>query len=95
MRGRIFAALLVLVRLCMLIALAVAPLLSELLDRIAHDVWGGELELLGMTILTPGVRITMWLAALIIIGAGALASWSLRAGGVTRAPLLAEAEVLP
>jgi dTMP kinase len=92
MRGRIFAALLVLVRLCMLVALAVAPLLSELLDRIADDVWGGELELLGMTILTPGVRITMWLAALIIIGAGALASWSLRAGGVTRAPLLAEAE---
>lgn len=93
MRGRIFAALLVLVRLCMLIALAVAPLLSELLDRIAHNAWGGEFELLGMTILTPGVRITMWLASLIIIGAGALASWSLRAGGVNREPLLAEAEV--
>ena len=90
MRGRIFAALLVLVRLCMLIALAVAPLLSDLLDRLVDDLWKGEVELLGTTILVPGVRITMWLASVIIIAAGVLASWSLRAGGIRPEPLLNE-----
>jgi dTMP kinase len=90
MRGRIFSALLVLVRLCMLIALAMAPLLSDLLDGLADEIWGGEIELFGITILVPGVRITMWLASLIIIAAGLLASWSLRAGGVPVEPLLVE-----
>ena len=90
MRGRIFSALLVLVRLCMLIALAVAPLLSDLLDGLSDEIWGGDIELFGITILVPGVRITMWLASLIIIAAGLLASWSLRAGGVPVEPLLVE-----
>ena len=90
MRGRIFSALLVLVRLCMLVALAVAPLLSDLLDGLADDFWGGDVELFGATILVPGVRITMWLASVIIIAAGVLASWSLRAGGVAREPLLVD-----
>jgi dTMP kinase len=90
MRGRIFSALLVLVRLCMLIALAVAPLLSDLLDGLADDLWGGEVELLGMTIPVPGVRITMWLASAMIVAAGVLATWSLRAGGVKRDSLLTE-----
>jgi hypothetical protein len=80
----------VLVRLCMLIALAVAPLLSDLLDGLADDIWGGEVELLGMTIPLPGVRITMWLASVMIVAAGVLATWSLRAGGVERESLLTE-----
>ena len=90
MRGRIFSALLVLVRLCMLIALAIAPLLSDVLDRLANDLWGGEIEFLGVVIITPGVRITMWLAAVIIVAAGVLASWSLRAGGLADEPLLTD-----
>jgi hypothetical protein len=78
----------------MLVALAVAPLLSDLLDGLADDVWGGDIELFGVTILIPGVRITMWLASVIIIAAGLLASWSLRAGGVAREPLLHDTEVV-
>jgi len=77
-RGRIFSALLVLVRLCMLMALAVAPLLSELFDRISNRLWGGVVHLLGLEILVPGVRITLWLAALIIFGAGLLAAASIK-----------------
>ena len=30
--------------------------------------------------MVPGVRLTLWLASITIIGAGLLASWSLRAG---------------
>ena len=80
MRGRIFSALLVLVRLCLLIALAVAPLLSDLLDRLSNRLWDGDVDLLGLHILIPGVRLTMWMASIIIIGAGMLAFWSLRSG---------------
>ena len=81
MRGRIFAALLVLVRLCLLIALAAAPLLSDLLDPLSERWWDGGITVLGGHLPVPGVRLTMWLAALIILAAGALATWSLRSGG--------------
>lgn len=80
LRGRIFSALLVLVRFCMLAALAVAPLVSEGLDTLSNRWWDGDLDLFGLTILAPGVRLTLWLSSLTIIGAGLLASWSLRAG---------------
>jgi len=77
-RGRIFSALLVLVRLCMLMALAVAPLLSEVFDRISNRLWDGVVHPLGLEIMVPGVRITLWLAALIIFGAGLLATASIK-----------------
>jgi len=80
MRGRIFAALLVLVRLCLLIALAAAPLLSDLLDPLSNRWWGGSVGVLGSELAIPGVRLTMWIAALVILAAGALATWSLRSG---------------
>ncbi|MGH9084080.1 MAG: MFS transporter [Acidimicrobiales bacterium] len=80
LRGRIFSALYTLVRFCVLIAFAVGPFLSDLLDRLSvrlferHVAWG-EVD-----IFIPGVRLTLWLAGLIIIGAGVLAVLSLRAG---------------
>lgn len=83
-RGRIFSALLVLVRLCMLLALAGAPLLADLTDRLSQRFWDGDLDLLGLHIVVPGVRLTMWLAALIILAAGVLASWSLRVGTMSQ-----------
>jgi dTMP kinase len=80
LRGRIFSALLVLVRFCMLFALAIAPLVSEGLDTLSNRFWEGDVELFGWTVLVPGVRLTLWLASITIIGAGLLASWSLRSG---------------
>ena len=80
LRGRIFSALLVLVRFCLLLALAVAPLVSEGLDTLSHRWWDGEIEAFGLAIRVPGVRLTLWLAATTIVGAGLLASWSLRSG---------------
>jgi len=80
LRGRVFSALLVLVRFCLLLALAVAPLISDLLDGLSNRWWGREVDLIGLTVAVPGVRLTLWLSAVIIISAGMLASWSLRAG---------------
>jgi len=80
LRGRIFSALYTLVRLCVLLAFAVGPLLSDLLDRLSARFFDRTLSLLGFELYIPGVRLTLWLAGVIIIGAGVLAVLSLRAG---------------
>jgi dTMP kinase len=85
LRGRIFGALYILVRFCVLLAFAVGPLLSDLLDRLSNSLVDRRVSLLGWEIFVPGVRLTLWLAGLIIIGAGVLAGLSLRAG-TKRAP---------
>ena len=74
LRGRIFSALYTLVRFCVLLAFAVGPFLSGLLDRASP----GEISVAGVSIAVPGVRLTLWLAGLIIVGAGVLATVSLR-----------------
>jgi len=81
LRGRIFSALYVLVRLCLLIAFAVGPFLSDLLDRLSRALVGDDqtLEVLGADAFLPGVRLTLWLAAAIIVVAGFLALLSVRA----------------
>lgn len=85
MRGRIFSALYVLVRLCLLIAFAVGPFLSDVLHRLSASVLGDRrLEVLGGEIFLPGVRLTLWLGAFIILVAAVLALWSLRAEHLRR-----------
>lgn len=81
LRGRIFSALYTLVRLCVLIALLVGPLLKEGLDRVSSGLWDETIDVLGVEVFVPGVRLTLWLAGLIIVGAGLLTAVSLRAGG--------------
>ncbi len=80
LRGRIFSALYTLVRLCVLIAFAVGPFLSELLDQLSAAVFGADQSLgLGkISIAVPGVRLTLWAAALIIVVAGFIAAASMR-----------------
>jgi len=80
LRGRIFASLLVLVRFCVLLALAIAPVMSELLDGLSDALWGRSIGIGEVTVFVPGVRLTMWLSAVIIMTAGVLAMISLRAG---------------
>ena len=77
-RGRVFSALLVLVRLCLLVALAAAPALSELFSRLSSRWFDGAVTVMGWEVLLPGVRLTMWLAALVVVVAGILATWSIR-----------------
>jgi len=80
LRGRIFSALYTLVRFCVLVAFAVGPLLSDLLDRLSRRFLDRMISVAGLEVAVPGVRLTLWLAGLIIMGAGVLAVMSLRAG---------------
>jgi dTMP kinase len=73
LRGRIFSALYTLVRLCVLIAFAVGPLLSDVLDKLSNRLFHREISLFGAAIAVPGVRLTLWFAGLVIVGAGFLA----------------------
>lgn len=73
LRGRTFATLYTVSRLCMLVSLTLAPLLSRLLDDVSNALLGGRLVLGGLTLSVPGVRVTLWLGALIILAAGGLA----------------------
>lgn len=73
LRGRVFATLYTLVRFCLLLAFAIAPFLSSLLDSVSHRLVDRHIEVLGYGISVPGTRLTLWLGGLIILGAGGLA----------------------
>ncbi len=77
-RGRIFAVLNTLVRFCLLLAFAIAPFLSSLLDSISNRLFDRHIDLFGLGISIPGTRLTLWLGGLIILGAGALALVSMK-----------------
>jgi dTMP kinase len=80
LRGRIFSALYTLVRLCILLSFALAPFLAAFLGEVSDAAFDGAIELAGVTIAIPGVRLTLWLAGVIIIAAGYIASRALKAG---------------
>jgi dTMP kinase len=73
LRGRTFATLYTLSRLCMLISLSLAPLVSRLLDDVSNALVDGQLSLGSADFSVPGVRLTLWIGAAIILAAGALA----------------------
>ncbi len=68
LRGRTFATLYTLVRVCLLLAFTVAPILSRLLGSLGLTV--------GLSV--SGVRLTLWLVGIIIALAGLLSLLSLR-----------------
>ncbi|MFI5041637.1 MAG: MFS transporter, partial [Acidimicrobiales bacterium] len=76
LRGRIFGVFYTLVRLCLLLALALAPFLSGLLGEIANNfqrrvngvVVHGEVGTSSFHVALPGTRLTLWLGGLIILG---------------------------
>jgi dTMP kinase len=88
LRGRIFATLYTLIRLCLLAALALAPFLSDLLDHVSRSINGADraVSLGSLTIGLPGVRLTLWFGAVVVLIAGCLATWSLRRPPSTTAP---------
>jgi len=79
LRGRIFATLYTLSRLCLLVSLTLAPLVAGALDGLSDTIFGGSLSIGGWNVGLPGVRLTLWLGASIILVAGFLAFRSLRA----------------
>ncbi len=79
LRGRTFATLYTLSRLCMLISLSLAPLVSRLFDDVSNAVFDGTVSLGSADLSVPGVRMTLWMGAAIILAAGALALRAYRA----------------
>jgi dTMP kinase len=80
LRGRIFGALYMLVRLCLLIAFAIGPFISDGLDKVSNRLTDRVIDLPAHhTLFVPGVRLTLWLAGAIILLAGFASLWSLRA----------------
>ncbi|HEX6596952.1 MAG TPA: MFS transporter [Acidimicrobiales bacterium] len=67
LRGRIFATLYTLSRLCLLVSLTLAPLAAEVLEDLPFDI--------------PGVRLILWVGASIILLAGLLALRTLKPAG--------------
>ncbi|MEA3216726.1 MAG: hypothetical protein QOJ19_2882, partial [Acidimicrobiia bacterium] len=80
-RGRIFSTLNTLVRLCLLLSMVGGPFLATALDGLSRQVFGSDrrVRLVGLEVFVPGIRLTMWLAASIMVLAGALAARTLRA----------------
>jgi dTMP kinase len=75
LRGRTFATLYTMTRICLLAAFTLAPVLSRLLDSISDGLVHGHVDLIGITVRLPGVRLTLWLGGIIIMLAG---TWSFR-----------------
>ena len=73
LRGRTFATLYTLSRLCMLISLSLAPLVSRVLDDVSNALVDGQLGFGDADFSVPGVRLTLWIGAAIILAAGGLA----------------------
>lgn len=78
LRGRIFASFYTLVRFCLLLAFTLGPFLASALDTLSTRLFEGSVTLGGTTVVLPGARLTLWLAGLIILAAGAVAAVTLR-----------------
>jgi hypothetical protein len=79
LRGRTFATLYTVIRLCLLISLVVSPLWADAWDWVVRDGLGvGAVDLGGLSYTFPGVRLALWGGGLITLGAGWFARWSMQ-----------------
>jgi dTMP kinase len=79
LRGRVFATLYACTRLCLFLALVVAPLVATALDGISRAAVNRRVHLGGWSIYLPGVRLTLWLGGAVVIAAAVVARRELRA----------------
>ena len=70
MRGRIFATLYTVVRLCLLLALTLSPFFANLLGNIAQHLTNGSVDVVGLHVDLPGVRLALWAGGLLTVFSG-------------------------
>jgi Bacterial protein of unknown function (DUF894). len=71
MRGRTFATLYAVVRLCLLLSLTVSPLLADLADWLFSVLNGSQhIRLGGFAYSFPGVRVALWAGGALTIASG-------------------------
>ncbi len=78
LRGKVFSSFYALIRLCILLSLVVGPFLSSLIGRIVNAVYQDEIIIGEFSYGIPGVRITLWLAAVVMILAGIISRKGLK-----------------
>ncbi|HAN08696.1 MAG TPA: hypothetical protein DCP89_09365 [Acidimicrobiaceae bacterium] len=78
LRGRVFSALYTAVRFCLLLSITAGGFLSDGFNWLFGVVFENEIVVGQFTMELPGVRGALWLASLLIIGAGGLSLLSLR-----------------
>jgi dTMP kinase len=78
MRGRIFATLYTVVRLCLLLALTLSPFFANLLGNIAEHLTNGSVDLAGLHVELPGVRLALWAGGLLTVFSGLAARLLMR-----------------
>lgn len=79
LRGRTFATLYTVIRLCLLLSLTVSPLFSDLFDWLSGLVFAHRtVSIAGASYGLQGVRITLWLGGAICIVAGWLSRREVR-----------------
>ncbi|HEX6844508.1 MAG TPA: dTMP kinase [Actinomycetota bacterium] len=70
-RGRTFASLTTLSRMCLFLSLTIFPALAQVFDNVVRDVVpGGDFYVGGQRLDLSGPRISMWLAGIVVVGAG-------------------------
>ncbi len=72
LRARVFAGLFTLVRSSVMLALLLGPALALFLNGLSDKFFDKDVNILGFDVIIPGVRLTLWLAALIMVAAGFL-----------------------
>jgi dTMP kinase len=78
LRGRIFATLYTVIRMCLLVALVISPLWSDFWNWLIDDALHVGIVTIGQFDYSfPGVRIALWGGGLITLGAGIYARWSM------------------
>ncbi len=78
LRGRTFATLYTVVRLCLLVALTVGPFVASALGAVS-DAWvDNDVEVGSFTVSLPGVRLALWLGGVVTILAGFMARRRMR-----------------
>lgn len=79
LRGRIFATLYTVIRMCLLVALVVSPLFADFWDWVVNDLIGvGTVSVGQVDYSFPGVRIALWCGGLLTLFAGLYARWSMK-----------------
>lgn len=78
LRGRTFATLYTVVRLCLFLALTVGPFVAGALGALSDEFVEGSVEVLGIDVSLPGVRLALWLGGAVTVVSGVMARRRMR-----------------
>ncbi len=71
LRGRTFATIYAVIRLCLLLSLTISPLLSGLVDWILSEINGSQhIQFGGFGYSFPGVRVSLWAGGWLTVASG-------------------------